>query len=146
MSPFLLAGACAVVGGGFIAAVSRPTGWEHGPWVAAFLVLVAGVGQVGLGAGQSVTAANAALPRRTVVTESILWNVGSSTVLLGTLTAAPSAVSAGGILLVAALVLFALAPRGADAPASWPQRAYYALVITLLVSTPVGLALSWLRS
>lgn len=145
MSPFLAAGACAVVAGGLVAAVARPAGWEHGSWVAAFLVLVTGVGQIGLGAGQSSTAATP-VPRRRVMMESGLWNAGSAAVLGGTLAAAPLVVSAGGAVLVAALGLFVVSSLGADTSASRVRRAYAGLVLTLLISTPVGLVVSWLRA
>ena len=50
---------------------------EHGSWLAAFLVLVAGVAQIALAVGQAMLA-----PRppssRTLVTELIAWNEGAT--------------------------------------------------------------------
>ena len=37
---FVAVGSAAIVVGGLVAAVTRPTGFDEGPWVAAFLVLV----------------------------------------------------------------------------------------------------------
>ena len=51
--PMLAAGGVSIVAGGVVAAVTGPTDWDHGSWVAAFLVLVAGVAQLGVGAGQA---------------------------------------------------------------------------------------------
>jgi len=94
MSPFLACGAVAVVGGGLAGAVTRPLDWDRGAWVAAFLVLFAGVGQIGLGAGQAVLAGRS-LPRLTIAGEVVLWNAGSLVVLVGTVASAPVVGSAG---------------------------------------------------
>jgi hypothetical protein len=78
--------------------------------------------------------------------ESILWNAGSAGVLGGTLATAPLVVSAGGMLLVFALGAFAFSSLDADPSPSWARRLYVGLLLTMLVSTPVGLLLSWARS
>ena len=49
--PLFTAGGASVVAGGMAAAVTGPMQWGHGSWVAAFLVLVAGAAQIGIGAG-----------------------------------------------------------------------------------------------
>ena len=43
MRAFVVLGAVAIVAGGLIAAVTRPSGFAEGPWLAAYLVLVGGV-------------------------------------------------------------------------------------------------------
>jgi hypothetical protein len=113
--------------------------------VAAFLVLVAGVGQIGLGTGQAAVAAGPP-NRRRIASQVALLNSGSLLVLTGTLAAAPGVVTAGVLTFAAALVLFARTPRRRGDQEAWLHHAYTALLLLLLVSTPVGLALAWLRA
>ncbi|MTV27586.1 hypothetical protein FTX61_19525 [Nitriliruptoraceae bacterium ZYF776] len=131
--------------GGIAAAVTGPTEWDDGSWVAAFLVLVMGVGQIGLGIGQAFLASEPP-PPRAVAIESTLWNLGSLTVMAGTIIEAPPLVSLGGIALVIALALLASAVRTANQHGGWLGRAYQSLLLVLLVSIPVGIALSWIGS
>jgi hypothetical protein len=140
---FLLCGAVAVVAGGLLAAVSRPFGWERGPWAAAYLVLVAGVSQIALGV-QPMAAPRPAAIDTAVVRHVVAWNAGSVLVLLGTFVIGPVAVTIGGALLLSALAGFAAAGRGDRRPR--PARlAYLALVVALAVSVPIGIAMSWGR-
>ena len=142
-APLMVAGAVSIVAGGLAAAVTGPTGWEHGSWVAAYLVLVAGVAQVGLAVGQAGLAARP-VTSRTVVVECVLWNTGCVTVIAGTLLSLPVAVAIGSVPLVATLAISSLAVRD---PVSHRRLmlAYRALVVVLLASIPVGVALVWMR-
>lgn len=148
-TPFALAGAVCVVAGGVVAAVTGPTGWDDGSWVAAYLVLVAGVAQIGLGVGRAALAPRVPSTGR-VAAEWITWNAGNAVVVGGTLGDVPVVVSAGGVLLVAALGLFTAAtwarPAPVAGPSPWLRRAFLALEVVLLVSIPVGLTLSWVRA
>ena len=45
VGPFVLVGSVCIVAGGLVAAVSRPSGFELGSWLAAYLVLVGGVAE-----------------------------------------------------------------------------------------------------
>lgn len=49
----LFTGGISIVAGGLVAAVTGPTNWDRGAWVANFLVLVAGVAQIGIDASQA---------------------------------------------------------------------------------------------
>ena len=92
--PLLITGTVSVVAGGLVAAVTGPTEWSDGSWVAAFLVLVAGVAQLGIGAGQAylaVTTPTVAF----VAAQAAMWNVGCATVIAGTLLSSPATVAAG---------------------------------------------------
>lgn len=142
---FVVVGIASVIAGGLVAAVTRPAGWEHGSWVAAYLVLVTGVAQVGFGIGQAILAPNVPT-RRQVRIECGLWNLGSAGVIVGTLVTQPVIVSVGSVLLLGALALFALATRG-EAPGD-PRAlmGYRLLLLLLLVSVPVGIVLSWIRA
>ena len=141
--PPVVLGVASVILGGLVAAVTTPMGWQHGAWAAAYLVLVTGVAQIGLGLGQAMLAMPSPSPTLVVVQVSG-WNIGSAAVILGTLAGTPAVVSVGGVLLVACLGLLVFGVRGGRA--GWLLWWYRGLVLLLLVSIPVGLVLSWLRS
>lgn len=143
--PFVLWGFVGIIVGGLLAAVTHPLGWQaHGSWAAAYLVLVVGVAQLGLGVGQAWLSER--LPgRRHVAGELTGWNLGSALVILGTLLARTWVVDVGGALLVVALALFVLAVRGWAGTPTWAWWAYRLLTLVVLVSVPVGLVLSALR-
>ena len=141
--PLLSAGGVAVVAGGVAAAVTGPTDWDHGSWVAAFLVLVAGVAQIGLAVAQAQLAGTAP----TVTYEGVqcgLWNSSCLAIVAGTLLSAPVAVTIGSGLMFAALVMSALVVRGRPG-CSLLLWSYRVLLVVLLVSIPVGTALAWTR-
>ena len=146
-TPFFVIGALGIVAGGVAAAVTGPTDWGNGSWCAAFLVLVVGVAQIGLGAGQAALAPNLAT-RRLVVGECALWNVGSAGVITGTLADSPAIVTVGSLVFLAALALAAFAVRGHSELTGRTRPlllAFRVLLIVLLVSTPIGMVLSWAR-
>lgn len=143
-APILLAGGVWIIAGGLAAAVTGPSGWEHGSWIAAFLVLVAGVAQIGVGSCQAQLAPVPPTVRFAAV-ECAAWNAACISVVVGTLLAFPIIVSIGGASLVAALVMSALAVRGSGSRHPSFLRLYRALVVVLLVSVPIGIALSWTR-
>ena len=142
--PLLAAGGVSIGAGGLVAAVTGPTHWDNGSWVAAFLVLVAGVAQIGVAAGQAQLAPIAATTAFTAA-ECASWNAGCMTILAGTLLSSPVAVSIGSALLVAALGMSAFAIRGSGCQPRLLLWLYRALLIVLVVSIPIGIALSWAR-
>jgi hypothetical protein len=142
--PLLVAGGVAIVAGGLIAAVTGPTAWDHGSWVAAFLVLVAGVAQVGIAIAQSALDAAAPTARFASV-ECGLWSSGCVAVVAATLLSNPLTVSIGSALLAATLMMAAFAVRGSGDQRRVPLLLYRALLIVLLASIPIGVALAWAR-
>lgn len=142
--PFVVVGTITIIGGGFAAAVTRPAEWSDGSWVAAYLVLVTGVAQIGLGIGQATLAASSP-PDRRLVSQLVLVNGGSAAVVVGTLATVPIVVTIGGLILVAGLVTFAVAPRCPDGP-SWVRLGYLTILTVLIVSIPIGLVLAWVRA
>ncbi|OLT18143.1 hypothetical protein BJF81_06725 [Ornithinimicrobium sp. CNJ-824] len=140
MGGFALVGLIAVITGGLVAAATGPTGFTDGSWVAAYLVLVAGVAQVGLGVGQALLAVVPPSGRRRGW-QLLVYNVANAAVLLGTLTESVSVVVAGGVLLLLALALFLAAARHPRTH-SWPLAIYRILLAILGVSVPVGIVLS----
>lgn len=141
-TPLFVAGAAAIVVGGLVAAVTRPTGWDDGSWVAAFLVLVMGVAQIGIGAGQAHLGTGAATSR-TVLAEAMTWNLGSLGVVVGTLASSPPLVSLASLILLVALVIALLAVR--ESTDRWVTP-YRALLVVVGASIPIGVMLSWIRS
>jgi hypothetical protein len=143
--PLLIAGAVSVVAGGLVAAVTGPTGWSDGSWVAAFLVLVVGVAQIGIGAGQAYLA----VTTRTlafVAVQAVMWNLGCATVIVGTLLPSPATVAVGSAPLVAVLVLSMVAIRDQfGAQRSVVLVGYRLLLLVVLVSVPIGVALAFAR-
>lgn len=141
---FVGVGAASIIAGGLVAAVTRPTGFEEGAWVAAFLVLVGGVAQILAGAGQAGLVVEAP-SRQTLAIELVTWNVGCAATILGTLLANPAVTSLGGVVLIASLAVFLGAVLGPKARPGPLRTAYVVVVAFVLISTPVGLALAWLR-
>lgn len=139
-----VAGGGSIVTGGLVAAVTGPTEWTHGSWVAAFLVLVAGAAQIGIGASQAHLAAATPSLRFTAL-ECVSWNAGCAMVVAGTLLASPVTVTAGSTLLVATLAMSAVAVRPSRRERSALVLLYRAMLAVLLVSIPIGVALAWSR-
>ncbi len=140
--PFLLVGITAIVAGGLVAAASRPMNFGAGPWVAAYLVLVVGVAQIALGAGQAWLTSEAPSARWKRA-ELITWNLGAATTIVGTLVGGPILTSVGGIATLWALILFLRGVRPAGPDLWWVL--YRGLAGFLAVSVLVGLALAWTR-
>lgn len=143
--PFAAFGAACVILGGLVSAAIAPTPTEHGSWAVAYLVLVGGVAQVALGAGQALLAPTA--PSRHVVrSEMAGWNTGNAAVLAGTLVGFAWLTDIGGAILVVSLALVISQTRGAARRPAWPLYLYRGLVTLLLVSIPVGLVLAEFHS
>lgn len=145
-APATLVGVFCVVAGGLVAAFTAPNPTEQGTWAAAYLVLVAGVSQVGLAVGQSLLAAGG-LPAWTSRAELVTWNGGNAAVLTGTLVGTTWLVDIGGALLVVTLALAVFAVRGHPVPDEGRRqalagRAFQFLVLVLLPSIPIGLWLA----
>ncbi len=142
-APFAVLGLGCAIAGGLASAAIAPQPTPHGAWAVAYLVLVGGIAQLGLGIGQALLAP--ALPsRRLVAAQVAAWNLGNAAVLGGTLFEMTPVVDAGGAVLVVGLALLVLGVRGSspDGRARWIRHGFRALVVLLLVSIPVGLVLA----
>jgi hypothetical protein len=141
VAAFLGLGTACVVVGGLVSAASADGPSEHSAWAVAYLVLVAGVAQVGLGLGELLATRRA---RSSAMVELASWNVGNACVLAGVLLPVTVLVDVGGALLVLALVLAVRGVRGVrpSEVARWPLHAFRALVVILLISIPIGLVLA----
>jgi hypothetical protein len=148
LAPFVAIAVGCVIAGGLLAAVTAPAPSEHTSWATAYLVLVGGVAQAGLGLGQA-TFAGRTSPRLLAV-EVGGWNVGNAAVLVGTLLDMTAVVDLGGVLLVVTLGLLARGLRpGRARPVAglliW-LHGYRLLVLVLVISIPVGLVLARVRA
>lgn len=144
--PFVVLGTGCVIAGGLVAAAIAPAPSLHGSWAAAYLVLVAGVAQVALGAGQAVLAPRTP-SRQLVAAQAGVWNAGNAAVLLGVLTDTTPLVDVGGAGLVIGLALLVAGTRGGGVrrEAKWGRWSLYGfrlLTLVLLLSIPIGLLLA----
>lgn len=147
--PWVALGVATTVAGGLVAAVVAHEPTEKPVWASAYLVLVAGLGQVALALGRAVLASRppdcGALAR-----DFALFGLGNAGVVIGTLTDALWLVDVGGALLVVALGLMVWGVRARAGFSSRPGPAwlvgllwlYRLVVVVLLVSIPVGLVLA----
>lgn len=141
-SAFVVFGFVAIVAAGLLAAVTASVPQRQILWAIAYLVLVVGIAQIGLGAGQAWLAAR---PIRTplLAAQFAAFNLGNAGVIGGTFADSPLLVDGGGVALVIALALFVWGTRGSAK--SWLQTVYWILLGILIVSIPIGLILSHLR-
>ncbi|MGZ4587605.1 MAG: hypothetical protein ACXVGN_01045 [Mycobacteriaceae bacterium] len=142
--PFSVVGLICILTGGIVSAATAFAPSEHSAWAVAYLVLVAGAAQVGLGVGQALLAPSTPAVR-VVVAEFLAWNVGNAAVLVGTISGVAVLVDVGGVLLLAALILLILGVRGCAEHWKWPLYAFRILVLILLISIPIGLVLAAVR-
>ena len=137
----IIPGAVSIVLGGLVAAINSATPFDHGSWLAAYLVLVAGVSQLVLGIGSLALLANRPSPATTRM-QLGLWNLGNVAVAGGVFAGAPAVVVAGSAALLVALASFAISVgRGRRDARGW-VLAYHANVIALAVSVGIGCALA----
>lgn len=147
--PWLVLGTLSAVAGGLLAGVVAHEPTEKPVWASAYLVLVAGLGEVGLALGRALLA-----PRPptsgAVARDFTVFALGNAAVIVGTLVDAVWFVDVGGALLVVALALMVWGVRaGVEAVERTPRAwvvwllwLYRVLVVVLLVSIPVGLVLA----
>jgi hypothetical protein len=139
--PFIALGAISIVAGGLVAAVTAVSPTRHTTWAAAYLVLVVGVAQLGIGIGQALLAPK--IPSSRLITAELLtWDIGNAGVIAGTLMNRVALVDFGGALLAISLVLFILGARGHTGRNRWLLYLYRALITIVLVSIPMGLIIS----
>ena len=112
--------------------------------MAAFLVLVGGVAQILVGGGQAALVADAP-SRATLSVELATWNLACAATVIGTLIASPPLTTLGGVALIASLVVFLAAVLKHGARPGWVRTVYVTVVGFVLLSTPVGLILAWVR-
>lgn len=140
--PFAVMAALAIIGGGALAAAMAHAPSRKLLWAVAYLVLVVGVTQAALGVGQALLATSETARSMRAV-EWVMFNLGSTGVVGGTLWSCDLLLQAGTLLFAVALAMFAYATRRARA--GWPIHAYRALLVFIGGSAVVGLVLASLR-
>lgn len=143
-APFVFFGVTAVIAGGLVSALTATAPTRQIAWLVAYLVLVVGVAQIGLGAGQAWLAVHR-IGGGLLVAQFLGFTLGNAGVATGTMLSLPALVDAGGILLIVSLVLFLWGVRRSHR-GGWLRHVYRALVILLLVSIPIGLVLAQIRA
>lgn len=137
----VVVGACWVVLGGLVAAVTGPMNLEHGSWTAAYLVLVCGMAQCAFGEAR----AHLGLTRPAGLQrwmELLGWNLGNIAVFTGILASIPVLSDVGGVLLLVALVTqFRSVHRTRRVLLA---GAYRVVLAILIISIPIGLVLGHL--
>ncbi|MFI5037091.1 MAG: hypothetical protein ACHP93_01270 [Solirubrobacterales bacterium] len=121
--------------------------WLH--WLALHLLLLGGISQLVLGAGQFFACASLATdppPRRLVWAQLAAWNMGTILVSVGVPTETTGLVDGGGALIAAGLLLFAAALRGMERRslqrAPWALRWYQASAACLGVGALAGVLMA----
>lgn len=151
LKPYLIAGLVCIVAGGLLAAATAYVTTQKTVWATAYIVLVGGVAQVGLGAAVAWLAPSA--PRRFAWCAFVGWNIGNAGVLAGQLAAILPLTYIGTAILVASLVVILLSVRtgriaGADGAlehaAAHPGVlwSFRGLVLLLAVTMPIGVILA----
>lgn len=168
--PFLIAGIICVIAGGLLAAATAYVTTQKTAWATAYIVLVGGIAQIGLGAGVAWLAPLA--PPRWAWWAFIGWNVGNAGVLTGQLAGVVALTDVGTIILVASLIVVLIAARSHRGPIQEPVTvtqarqvspgdqpdfylplspahpavlwAFRALIVLLAVTMPIGVVLAHL--
>jgi hypothetical protein len=138
-TPFLALGVAAIIAGGLVAAAVAHHPAEHPVWTSAYLVLIVGVAQMVLGAGQAwLSERLPSIPW--IAGEWLVFNLGNAGVIAGTLFGSFRMVLAGTALFAAGIVAFLLGARG---PMRRGWLAGYRILLGLIfLSSLAGLALS----
>jgi ABC-type multidrug transport system permease subunit len=141
---FCAFGTAAIITGGGLAAFSAADPSRLALWLSAYLVLVVGVIQVGIGAAMAGLAVKQT-PRAQHLATFLLFNAGAAAVMTGTIVkgVAPHSellINMGSIVFVVALALCLYAIRGAKK--SWWRMGYIVLVLLAGIGALTGVVLA----
>lgn len=139
--PFVLIGSLSIVLGGLLSAISAGTPSYLSSWSVAYLVLVAGVGQIVLGLGQALLA-TVQLSPRLIAAQVLTFNIASVAVLAGTAISQTVLVYLGCGVFLISLALFVWGVRSSRAHNKFALYGFRTMLVILLISTPIGLILS----
>ncbi|MEO7124563.1 MAG: hypothetical protein ABI382_07290 [Nakamurella sp.] len=155
LKPYVVAGLGCIIAGGLLAAATAYVTTQKTAWATAYIVLVGGIAQIGLGAAVAWLAP--AAPRRLAWWAFIGWNLGNALVLAGQLAGVLLITDLGTIVLIAALVIVLVAVgtwghRGSRGGGSEGIRsahpgvlwAFRGLILLLAVTMPIGVVLAHL--
>lgn len=97
-----------------------------------------------LGIGQAQLAPHRP-SRRILAVECVTFNLANVAVLVGTVIGAAWIVDIGAALIVIALALFIWSVRGTGSRNRWLLYGFRAVVVIVLVTTPIGLVIAHLK-
>ncbi|OMC12768.1 hypothetical protein A5735_13255 [Mycolicibacter heraklionensis] len=106
----------------------------------AYLVLVLGAGQLVVGAGQALLPVTSP-SRREATLSATAFNLSGAAIVLGVVTDHVSVFYAGSALLFAVLAWFLYRVRGSTRR-GWAPLAYRLFLAALVVSIPIGMAIT----
>ncbi|MEO6778013.1 MAG: hypothetical protein ABI194_01045 [Gemmatimonadaceae bacterium] len=149
---FTVCGTAFIVAAAVAAAINLNQPFPHGWWLVAYLSLVGGVAQLILASG--VVALARMRGARTGLSHSVpellLWNAGTIIVALADLMGRPVGVLVGSVMLIAALMLFALELSGTlRRPSAAGRKAvtwawlYGGFLVFMAASTAIGTVLAY---
>ena len=147
MWAFIVLGVLAIIVGGLLSAYSAKKPSRLASWASAYLVLIVGLAQVGIGVlVQSMTKDPSLF---LVMLAFVAYNLGNAGVLVGTIYKDRRKhyrkfVDLGGGLLVVSMVALIFVTN--QAPMSWQLVFFYSIIVIILMSMPVGLTLSRRRN
>lgn len=134
-TPFKLTAIAAIIAAGLVAAACAHTPTQPLLWMVAYLVLVVGVVQHALGAGQ--VELRYWQPKLSVVwSQWLIWNLGHAAVIGGTLCHSASTLIIGTLLYDIAIIWLAINVKGGHV--CWRRKAYWLLIALMFVSSWVG--------
>lgn len=142
-APFAALGSVSVLTGGIVAAaIAAPHPTRHGVWAVAYLVLVGGVSQIALGAGQALLTDTPTSAKRAGIT-AVLFNLANIGVLTGVISGLIPVLHPSATLLMVTLGLCLYGVRGSTRR-GWPLYSYRLIVAVLALSIPIGLVVTTL--
>lgn len=137
--PFLITALVALLAGGLIAGAVAHAPTRPMVWMVAYLVLVVGLAQAVLGAGQAWLPVHVPASRWRWG-EWWLFNLGNAGVIIGRLCESTTSVAIGTALFVIALVLFVLGVRREGR--GWLLNTFRAVLVITALGACTGLALT----
>lgn len=150
LASFFLSGITFMLAGAVVGVLNATTGLgSYGHWLALHLVLLGGVSQLILGAGQFFSTAFLATdpPARTMVrAQLVTWSAGTILVAVGVPTGRSILTDIGAVAVIAGLGLFATALWRLDQRslqrARWAIRWYYASAASLGLGAVLGIVMA----
>ncbi|WP_308491521.1 hypothetical protein [Microbacterium terrisoli] len=136
--PFAIMGTIAVVGGSLLSAALAPNPSYHGNWAVAYIVLVAGVGQIVLGVGQAAVTAGRVRPA-VVAVQALMLNLGAVATVIATVDDIAALLYLAAVMQIVALVGFLWVTR--HVARGLTLMALRIVAVLLLISVPTGVVL-----
>ena len=135
--PFAIIAAISIITAGLISAITAFSPSYTASWAVAYLILVVGVAQLALGAGQAWLAGEPP-SKSLVVSEIIIFNLANFATIGGTLLATLPLVYIGALLFIISLALFLWGTRIAKPGNVLMVYGFRAIIFILMISAGIG--------